>query len=116
MGGGVDVHDESQLYVEDSIFLDNNAKFYGAGISCLFSSLQVLQTHFERNNCDFDGGVIHSIFSTIDIGTSTFTLNHGLSGGALSCTSNSSCLSSNNRYESNSVCFHSFAFFSHLLG
>jgi hypothetical protein len=103
MGGGIDIQDEATLDIEETVFLDNRALFYGAGVSSLFSKLLITKGYGERNRCDFDGGVVYSIFSTIEIKQSHFLSNSGVSGGVISCLSNSTCISSTNQYTTNSV-------------
>lgn len=103
MGGGIEVQDEAKLQIEDSLFLDNVAVFYGASISIMFSSLRMLRTHSEANRCEIEGGVIESIFSNVEIFDCTFKSNSGKSGGVIACLSNSTCYSTNNQYVLNRV-------------
>lgn len=69
----------------------------------MFSSIGLQDSHSEDNSCDLEGGVVHSIFSQTEIRRSTFLTNEGPSGGAWSCNSNSTCMSSYNSFISNIV-------------
>ena len=103
MGGGVSIQDETYLLIQDSIFLNNFASYYGAGLSSMFSTLKIQKLYADTNICELEGGVLHGIFSNIDVQESTFRSNKGDSGGVIACNSNSTCVSKNNIYLLNNV-------------
>lgn len=103
MGGGISIQDETYLNIKDSILLNNIARYYGASISSMFSTLDIEDIYAENNLGGLEGGVLHSIFSTVEIKSSTFNSNKGDSGGVIACNSNSTCISQNNKYFSNYV-------------
>jgi hypothetical protein len=91
IGGGVVVQDTSSLYVHNTSFVNNMAKFYGSVISATFSHVSVDSITAENNQCSSDGGVIYITLSTMFAEGSMFIGNKAERGGVLSCGMNSSC-------------------------
>ena len=92
--------DSLQLQIENSIFLNNEASLFGAGVYAIVSAILsnskfvFLQNHFEGNAADsggaiaFDGGTLsqpaHWIMSSVSIMSSNFVANSATrSGGAV---------------------------------
>lgn len=85
------MQDTSSLYVFNTTFVDNVAKFYGSVISATFSYVSVDSISAQDNQCSSDGGVVYITLSTFYAENSVFIANKAEQGGVISCGMNSSC-------------------------
>ena len=84
IGGGI-YSERSNLFVDNSTFTNNTAKYGGAIYIIGENENSIENSHFTSNNALIDGGAIYSSKSLLYINNNTFTSNNAQNnGGAIS--------------------------------
>ena len=80
-GGGIDSVN-SELYVLESKFYDNDATWYGGAIHSILSKLTIINSEFEGNGGHY-GGAVSGIRSWVEASSIDFRENTAEIGGAV---------------------------------
>jgi predicted outer membrane repeat protein len=87
-GGAIFLDEDSQSYISDCEFINNEASDYGGAIYCYYyTTLYLTGGTFGNNSANSDGGAIYCYYySEVDIESCTFENNSAdYYGGAISC-------------------------------